>query len=634
MPTLIRHHFLLLIATGFIVSGCQKERTVDQATREKILLLGNGGEPKALDPHLVSAVGDSNILYSLFEGLVNQHPTSDTIGEPGVAKEWKGNDDFTVWTFYLRDNAKWSNGEKVTAHDFTYAYQRILTPDLASPYSSMLYLLKNAEAFNKNQRAKILCANDPGFAYDWKIFDAVDFEPKGGEDETINEFNRKGLDALTKAELEALKQDPTLFDWPENVPTGARSEIVNKSLVFLKSGKTMWDIAEVGVKALNDFTLECTLKSPTAFFPEVVKHTTYLPVHKRTIEKYGSMVDQFTLWQRPGNHVGNGAYQLKSWRINHSVVVEQNPYYWDAGTPKIKEIHFFPIVSVFTEERMYRDGQLHATYTMPRSLIESYQKNYPKRIRIDGYYSSYYYDFNLTRKPFDNPKVRLALNLAVDRKQIVENITLAGERPAVGFTPATPGGYRPPDMITFDPERARAVLAEAGYPNGKGFPEVSIKFNTEEKHKAIAEAIQDMWKKHLNLTQVTLENQEWKVFQQTRLDHNFDISRDGWTGDFIDPTTFLELFDSSNSHNHPGYDNPEYDALLAKAADIQDPGERLKVLYEAEKLMLSELPIIPILEYTKPFLIHPDLKGWNPLLLDHHPYKHLDVVPSGDPFKF
>ena len=143
-----------------------------------------------------------------------------------------------------------------------------------------------------------------------------------------------------------------------------------------------------------------------------------------------------------------------------------------------------------------------------------------------------------------------------------------------------------------------------------------------------------MWKKHLNLTQIELQNEEWKVFQQTRQDRNFDIARDGWTGDFIDPTTFLDLIQSNNSHNHTGWKNAEYDALLEKAANIRDPEERLKVLYQAEELMLSDRPIIPLYLYAKPFLIHPDLQGWNPLLLDHHPYKHLDVVPSNDPFRF
>ena len=143
-----------------------------------------------------------------------------------------------------------------------------------------------------------------------------------------------------------------------------------------------------------------------------------------------------------------------------------------------------------------------------------------------------------------------------------------------------------------------------------------------------------MWKKHLNLTQVELRNEEWKVFQQTRQDRNFDIARDAWTGDFIDPTTFLNLFHSNDSHNHSGYSNPEYDALLDRAANIRNPEERRALLYKAEELMLTDLPIIPLYWYAKPFLIHPDLRNWDPLLLDHHPYKYLDVVPSEAPFRY
>jgi oligopeptide transport system substrate-binding protein len=611
--------------------SCSSESIVDRATKNKVLILGNGGEPKALDPHLVSAVGDSNIMYSLFEGLVTYDPSQDTAAAPGVATHWEPNDDFTVWTFFLRENAKWSNGDPVTANDFAYSYQRILTPDLASPYSSMLYGLKNAELFNKSERTRLLFNKEPVLSLAWNDLKGADYGPNAAAQ---SEFNKKGLDALTASELEALENDPSLFSWPDEIPTEARVELVSRSLEFTKTGKSIWELANVGVKVLDDYTLELSLTGPTAFFPEVVKHTTYLPVHQPTIEKFGSMVDQFTLWQRPGNHVGNGTYKLKSWRINHSVVVEKNPHYWDAETAKIEEIRFLPIVSIFTEERMFRDGQMHASYTMPRNLIEWYKASHPEMIRIDGYYASYFYDFNLERPPFDNPKVRLALNLAIDRQKIVDNITLAGERPSKGFTPPTRGGYQPPDMIKFDPARAKALLAEAGFPNGEGFPDVSIKFNTLESHKAIAVAIQDMWKTNLNLNQVELQNEEWKVFQQTRQDHNFDISRDGWTGDFIDPTTFLNLFRSGDSHNHSRYSNPKYDELLEKAANIQDPQERLDVLKQAETVMLTDLPIIPIYTYAKPFLIHPDLKGWDPLLLDNHPYKHLDVVPSGTPFRF
>ena len=319
---------ILLIGIG---CSCSSESVVTKATREKVLLLGNGGEPKALDPHLVSSVGDSNIMYALFEGLVNQHPTEDTTGDPGVATRWESNEDLTVWTFYLREDAKWSNGDTVTANDFVYSYKRILTPDLASPYSSMLYLLKNAEQYNKGERARLLCENDPDFGYDWATFAGVDFGPTEAADGGTKGFNGKGLDALTVAELEALSENSALFAWPENVPVEARVEVVNRCLSFARSGKSMWELANVGVRAVDDFTLECTLRSPTAFFPEVVKHTTWLPVHQPTIEKFGTMVDQFTLWQRPGNHVGNGAYKLKSWRINHSVVVEKNPHYLGCG---------------------------------------------------------------------------------------------------------------------------------------------------------------------------------------------------------------------------------------------------------------------------------------------------------------
>ena len=538
------HPFLTIVACA-IVMGCSSENDVDRATEERILVMGNGGEPKALDPQLVSAVGDSNIMRALFEGLIAYHPSDDSESAPGVAKTWESNEDFTEWTFHLRDDAKWSNGDPVTAHDFVYSYNRILSPALASPYSSMLFFLENAEEFNKEE---------------------------------------------------------------------------------------ITDFSEVGVKAKDDHTLVCTLKAPTAFFPQVVKHTTWLPVHKATVEKHGTMTDQFTAWQRPGNHVSNGAYKLKTWRINHSVEVEANPHYWDAETVKLKGIRFLPIVSEFTEQKMFQDGQLHGTYTVPSNMIEWYRKHFPQYLRIEPYAGAYFYRFNTKVEPLDNPKVRLALALAVDRKAIVENITMGGQIPAHGLVPPTKGGYVPPNVVAFDPERAKKLLAEAGFPNGKNFPKLSVIYNTLESHRSIAEAIQAMWKKHLGIKTIKLRNQEWKVFQQTVIDMKYDIGRAGWIGDFVDPTTFLDLMRTTDSNNNTGYSNPDYDKALAEAALEVDPAKRQELLYSAEEKMLTDLPVLPIYWYTRVYLLHPDVQNWNPLILDNHPYKHIDVQPSGLPF--
>lgn len=531
---------LMLLVTA---SGCKRESQVEIGTREKILIMGNGAEPKALDPHIVSSVGDSNILRALFEGLVAYHPTNDMLHEPGVAERWEPNEDFSKWTFYLRKNARWSNGDPVTAHDFVYSYNRILHPEMAAPYSSMLYFLENAEEFNKGE---------------------------------------------------------------------------------------IKDFSKVGVKAEGDYKLNCTLKGPTPYFPDVVKHTTWLPVHGPTIEKFGNITEPYTEWQKPGNHVSNGAFTLTAWRINAYVKVRRNPHYWDANTVKPNGIDFMPIDNVFTEEKAFRNGLLHYTYVLPENLIAKYKEVGDPRLRTETYAGSYFYRCNVNQAPTDNVNFRRALAYAIDQKTIVEFVTRGGQQPAYGFTPPSEAGYDPPHVIAFEPERARQYLKDAGYMNGSDVPEFTVIINTSEAHKSIAVAIQDMWKKHLGIKRVKIENQEWKVFQQTVHDTNYEISRAGWIGDYVDPNTFLSMWVTGDSNNNTGWSNAKYDRLMEESGLISDPEKRYERLREAEQVLLDEVPVLPIYWYTRTYLIHPDVKNWHPLLLDNHPYKHIDLVAGGD----
>ncbi|MDF1825538.1 MAG: peptide ABC transporter substrate-binding protein [Verrucomicrobiales bacterium] len=528
----------LALAVTFFTSACNRERKVDIATREKILLLGNGGEPKALDPHLVSAVGDANILRAIFEGLVAYHPEDDTLNEPGVAERWEANEDFSEWRFFLRDDARWSNGDPVTAHDFVYSYHRILHPDFAAPYSSMLYFLKNAEQFNKG-------------------------------------------------EIE--------------------------------------DFSKVGVKAVNDFELVCTLESPTPFFPDVVKHTTWLPVHGPTLEKFGSMTDTFTDWQKPGNHVSNGAFRLTDWRINAYIKVRRNPHYWDAANVKLNGLNFYPIDNTFTEEKAFRGGLLHYTYVLPNNLIPRYIAKEDPNLRTETYAGSYFYRCNVLEEPTNDVNFRRALAYSINQETIVKYVTQGGQQPAYGFTPPSEAGYDPPNVIAYDPDKAREFLKKAGYEDGAGVPEFTIILNTSDAHKSIAVAIQDMWKKTLGIEKVKIENQEWKVYQQTVIDRKYDVARAGWIGDYVDPTTFLGIWRGGDSNNNTGWANADYDRLLRESSLLSDTQARYAKLSEAESILLDELPVLPIYWYTRVYLLHGDVKNWNPLLLDNHPYKHIDL---------
>lgn len=532
---------LFALAATLFLTSCDREKKADIATREKILLLGNGAEPKALDPHLISSLGDSNILRSLFEGLVTYNAESDTIHDPGVAERWEANEDFTEWRFFLRKNAKWSNGDPVTAHDFVYAYNRLLHPEMGGPYASMLFFLKNGEAYNKGE---------------------------------IKEFS------------------------------------------------------EVGVEAVNDYELLCTLENPAPYFPGVVKHGTWYPVHRPTIEKYGSMTDHFTAWQKPGNHVGNGPFQLTEWRINAGVKVRRNPHYWDAKTVKLNGINFYPIDNIYTDEKAFRNRLTHYVYEVPANLIPLYEEKNDPALRTEIWAGSYFYRCNVNRPPMDNVDFRRALAYSIDRETIVKYVKMGGEIPAYGFTPPTEGGYAPPKVIHFNPEKAKEYLKKAGYEDGSEVPEFTIIMNTHESHKSIAVAIQDMWKKTLNLQNVKIENQEWKVYQKTVQDENYDVARSGWIGDYVDPSTFLDLLTSENTNNNTGWKNSEYDRILTESTRIRDPQERYAKMQEAEAILLDEVPILPIYWYTRVYLISPDVKNWNPLLLDMRPYKHIDLEPS------
>lgn len=524
---------------GFVSA---KERAIDKATREKILLIGNGSEPKGLDPHVVTGVPEHYLLSAIFEGLVGEDPkTLEPV--PGAAQSWTISEDLKTYTFKLQDNGRWSNGDPVTAHDFVYSWKRILSPKLGAEYASNLYFVAGAEDY----------------------------------------FHEK-----TK------------------------------------------DFSTVGVKAIDDKTLVVTLAYPTSFFMRLLQHYATWPVHKATIGKFGQIDSRDTRWTQAGNLVGNGPFILKEWVMNKIIRVERNPYYWDAKTVQLNGINFYPIDNRQVEELNFRTGQLHISYPghVPLNKIAVYQAKHPELIHIVPHLATYYYRFNVTRKPLDNKLVRRALSMSIDRGLIVRKITKAGQAPAYCFTPANTASYYCDQKIEYNIEKAKQSLAEAGYPNGKGFPKLEIFFNTDEAHQAIAEAIQQMWKKNLNID-VELVNQEWKVYLDNQKNLRYFISRSGWTGDYPDPNTFLNMFVTGDGNNQTGWSNKTYDALIRTANQTIQSNERFQIFQKAENILMEESPIMPIYTYTNVTLMVPEVKGWYPNLFEHHPYKHLSLSKEG-----
>ncbi len=525
-----------LCLSACLLSGCDLgPSNVESGTRNQILHLGNGTEPKDLDPHSVTGVPEHNIISALFEGLVTVNPKT-LAPEPGIAASWTIADNGKRYTFVIRDNAKWSNGDPVTADDFVWSWQRMLSPAMASEYAYQLFTVKNAKQFNHGD---------------------------------IKDFN------------------------------------------------------QVGVKALNAKTLQVDLENPTPYFLSLLAHYSTYAVHPPTILKYGAIDEAGTLWTRPGNFVGNGPFVLDDWRLNYIIRVSKNPLYWDSKNVKLNEIVFYPIDQVQTEERMFKTGALHATSSIPVDKIAVYQQKDPDKISIDPYLGTYYYRININIKPLDNPNVRKALSMAINRDMLVSSITKGGQLAAYTFTPPnTQGYYAATSPITFDIEAARQLLAEAGYPNGEGFPEIELTYNTSDGHRRIAVAIQQMWKDALNID-IRLSNQDWKVYLSRIQSMDYSIARAAWIGDYPDPNTFLDMFITDGGNNQTGWSSPEYDRLIALAASQTNQQQRYRTFQQAEAILMDESPIIPIYTYTRVLLKHPQLQGWYPNILDQHPYKYV-----------
>jgi oligopeptide transport system substrate-binding protein len=388
-------------------------------------------------------------------------------------------------------------------------------------------------------------------------------------------------------------------------------------------GGQIQDFDQVGMKALDPYTLRFDLTGPDPYFLALLTLQPFQPVPPRTILKFGSIGQRDTKWTEPDRFVGNGPFVLKSWRENDVIEVVKSPTYWDADKVKLNGINFYSIESYDTTERAFRAGQLHKTEFVPLDKIPFYRRTEPEVLQIAPYLAVYFYILNVTHKPLDDPKVRLALNLAVDRESLVRNVLRGGEQAATGFIPPGFSEYPVARRIAYDPVRARQLLAEAGYPDGHGFPKLNIFMNTSEHHRMIAEAIQQMWRQELNID-IGLENQEWKVYLDTLNKKQFDIGRRGWVG-IPDPAFFLKIWTAGNANNSSGWTNARYDALLTEADHTGDLDRRITLLHQAEDVLLSESVMIPIFWYTSIHLVHPSVTGWYPNVVDDHPYKFVDL---------
>ncbi len=511
-----------LFCLGLCLSACSRK-----AERADLVFI-NSAEPETLDPAMITDQVSMRLGESLFEGLCRLNAEGQA--EPGAAERWEVSEDKLHYTFHLRANALWSNGEPVTAHDFVKSWERVLNPATGSDYATQLYPLNKARDYNEGK---------------------------------------------------------------------------------------LKDFTQVGVRAIDDRTLETTLENPVPYWIDLCAFQTLAPVHLPTVEKHGGN------WIQPANLVGNGPFLLERWRIDDHIRLKKNPRYWDAANVKLNTVDVLPISNANTALNYFYTGQadlLMDKGMVPVSLVNELKKQ--PWFHTGPFLGTWFIRINSTKPPFTDARVRRAFALAVDRKRIVEKITRLGEQTASSFTPPGAGkNYQPPAGLSLDVKQARELLAQSGFPGGKGFPRVEYLYLPLDVERNIAIELQSMWRENLGID-VNLTKQEQKMWLVSMRELSYDLCRSSWVGDYNDPNTFLECFTRGNGNNRTGWASARYDELIAAAAREADVGKRHSFFSDAEKILISgESPIIPVYHYVGVQFRRDGLKGVQANLIDDHPFR-------------
>ena len=506
------------------------------------LTVCRASEPATVDPALNSAVDGAIMVHHFFQGLITWEDNGTVINDkvngaqlaPGQAESWEKvvNDDGTVdYTFTLRDDIFWSDGEPVTAEDFVYSWQRLVTPATTADYAYMIDMVK-------------------------------------GYTEVYEE-----------------EADPTTL----------------------------------AVSAPDEKTFVVTLTYDCPYFEEVCAFPATFPVRQDIIEEYG---DQWTF--DTATYVCNGPYVMSEWNHNAEIKAVKNDKYYDADSITTESITFQLMDEANSILAAYESGTIQFIEEVPVDEVATLLSS--GELNVVDYIGTYFVCFNTEAAPFDDARVREAFSLAIDRNYIVEKVTQTGEVPATAYVPGgvfdaegpsgddfrTVGGdYYSVAAEDYEAncEAARQLLADAGYPNGEGLPAVEYIYNTNDNHKAIGEALQQMWQTELGVD-VTLANQDWNVFMETRKEGNFTISRHGWIADYNDPCSFLDMWLTGGGNNDAQYNNPEYDALIADGKSTTDDAERMRLFHEAEDLLVGEDYVVaPIYFYVQKFMLADEIGG-------------------------
>lgn len=419
----------------------------------------------------------------------------------------------------------------------------------------------------------------------------------------------------------ALTANDFVYSWRRAVDPNIASRYANilysiKNAEAISTGK-LADLTQLGVSATDEHTLVVELNNPTPYFPALLSYGTFRPVKKEVVEKFAEK------WTRVENIVSNGPFMLQEWTPSKQIVMVKNPNYWDVANVKLDKVVALAVEDLETSLKMYLAGEVDFIHDLPTNKIPELKAT-RSDFQVGPMYGAYYLSFNTKRKPLDDKRVRQALNYAIDRDKLIQ--VLHKGIPNGSFTP-TGAGYVAPEGFTFNPDKARQLLAAAGYINPADFPELTLSYNTNESHKTVMEMVQSMWRENLGLN-LKIQNMEWKVFLSERHSGNYDIARDGWIGDYMDPSTFLELHMSIGTNNHTFWANDQYDAYVREAAASLDKAKRYQLYQQAEKIMLDEAPLAPLYTYTREILLNKRVSGLYSNLFDIHPLKSVSVVPS------
>ncbi|MCL2566733.1 MAG: peptide ABC transporter substrate-binding protein [Alphaproteobacteria bacterium] len=515
---------LVVIAAVFLFNNKSDSSDSNNTLRVAIM-----GEPASLDPNFTTGTWENIILTDLFSGLTAKNAKGETV--PESAESWKVSPDGTVYTFYLRDN-KWSDGIPVTAADFEFAYKRILNPETASSYASMLYVIKGAKDYNTG-----------------------------------------------KAGVEGL-----------------------------------------GVKAIDDKTLQITLEHPTSYFISMLHHYTFSPLPKHAVEKYGKE------WSKPGNMVSNGAYKLVEWKPQSYVKAARNEFYYNNANTKIDNVVYYTQEDRAAILKRFRSNEIDIADDFASDQYEWIAANLPGQYDVSPYMGIYYFAINMKDKIMSNPKVREAINLAIDREFITSKVLKSGEIPATSFVPIGVKNYKPAEFSFKNMSKeeriakAKQLLLDAGY-NEQNPLSVEISYNTSENHKKVSIAVANMLK-DIGIN-YTLTNKEVAVHYKDMQNGNFQIGRAGWIADYDDPASFLYIGETGVGNNYAKFSSKQYDDDFAKAKTLSSEAARNEFYKAAERILLDSAAYIPIYYYVSHNLVSNRIEGFIPNVSNTHPAKYI-----------